>query len=90
MNEITHYILILWFVFINIISSILFIYDKNAAKSGNRRIPQKTLHLFEVLGGALVNILLMYALRHKNRKFSYFIWTWLFLFAWLGILLVKF
>lgn len=90
MNGIAQNIVVLWFVFINIISSILFIYDKNAAKSGNRRISEKTLHLFEVLGGVFVNLLLMYTLRHKNRKFSYFIWTWLFLFAWLGFLLVKF
>jgi uncharacterized membrane protein YsdA (DUF1294 family) len=90
MNGITQNIVVLWFVFINIISSIFFIYDKNAAKSGNRRIPEKTLHLFEVFGGAFANLLLMYTLRHKNRKFSYFIWTWLFLFIWLGLLMIKF
>jgi len=90
MSGIYQNITVLWITFINIISSILFVYDKHAAKSGNRRIPEKTLHLFEVLGGAFVNLLLMYTLRHKNRKSSYYIWTWLFLFAWLGFLMVKF
>jgi len=40
------------------------------------------LHLLEALGGVIANLLLMYTLHHKNRKFSYWIWTWLVLIGW--------
>ena len=74
---------ILYIVIINLISSLLFIYDKNAAKSKQRRISEKTLHLFEFLGGVLINIVLMYTIKHKNSKFSYYFWTWIILIAWI-------
>lgn len=73
----------LYFVSINIISGILFAYDKKAAKNNRQRIPERTLHLLEILGGAFANLLLIYALRHKNRKFSYWVWTWVVVIGWI-------
>ena len=73
----------LYFVSINLISGILFAYDKNAAKNNRQRIPERTLHLLEILGGAFANLVLMYTLRHKNRKFSYWAWTWVVMIVWI-------
>ena len=67
---------------INLLSAIIFTYDKHAAIKGRSRIPERTLHLLEALGGVFANILLMYSLPHKNRKFSYWVWTWLVLIGW--------
>jgi uncharacterized membrane protein YsdA (DUF1294 family) len=67
---------------ISFLSAIIFAYDKHAAKNNRHRIPERTLHLLEALGGVFANILLMYILLHKNRKFSYWVWTWLMLIGW--------
>jgi len=72
----------IYFAAINLLSGILFAYDKKAAKNNRRRIPERTLHLLEILGGVLANLLLMYTLRHKNRKFSYWVWTWVVVIGW--------
>lgn len=74
-----------WYYFglINLISGVIFISDKIAAIKNQHRIPERTLHFFEILGGVLANIVLMYILRHKNRKFSYYFWTWTILIGWI-------
>jgi len=71
---------------INVFSGLIFSIDKQAAIKGRRRIPERTLHLLEVLGGAFANLLLMYTLRHKNRKFSYWFWTWLVMIRWVVVI----
>ena len=77
----------LYLIFINLLSGIIFAFDKNKAINRHRRIPEQTLHLFEFFGGVFANILLMYALRHKNHKFSYWVWTWLVGIVWILVLL---
>ena len=73
----------LYLLFINLISGIIFVYDKHAARKNSRRIPELTLHLLEILGGVFANFLLMYFLRHKNQKFSYWVWTWIVMIGWM-------
>jgi uncharacterized membrane protein YsdA (DUF1294 family) len=68
---------------INGLSALIFSIDKNAAIRGRRRIPERTLHLLEILGGVFVNLVFMYTLHHKNRKFSYWVWTWVIGIGWL-------
>jgi len=67
---------------INVISGLAFAADKQAAKNNRQRIPERNLHLLELLGGVFCNIMQMYTLRHKNRKFSYWAWTWIILIGW--------
>lgn len=76
-----------WYYFglINLISGLIFAFDKQAAIKGRRRTPERTLHLLEIMGGVFANILLMYTLRHKNRKFSYWGWTLLVMIGWIII-----
>ncbi|MDD4991681.1 MAG: DUF1294 domain-containing protein [Paludibacter sp.] len=74
---------IVYLVIINLLSGLVFSIDKNAARKSRRRIPERTLHLLEALGGVFATVLLMYTLRHKNRKLSYWVWTWLVLIAWI-------
>ncbi len=73
----------IYLIIINFVSGIVFALDKQAAIKNRRRIPEKTLHSLEILGGAFANLLLMYTLRHKNRKFSYWAWTWLVAIGWI-------
>jgi uncharacterized membrane protein YsdA (DUF1294 family) len=75
----------LYFICINIISGIVFAYDKSAAIRKRQRVPETTLHFLELLGGTFANLLLIYTLRHKNRKFSYWVWTWILGIGWVII-----
>ncbi len=75
-----------YLVFVNLLSGLLFWKDKRAAKNGSWRVPEAQLHLMELLGGVFSNWLLMYAIRHKNKKFSYYAITYLLLIAWIAVL----
>lgn len=67
---------------INLVSGIIFYSDKLKAQKKKRRIPEKTLHIWEFAGGALANLILMYSIRHKNQKSSYYIYTYFAILAW--------
>jgi len=75
-------IFIIYLIIINIASGILFSYDKHAAGINNRRVPERTLHILEMLGGVFANMVLMYSIHHKNRKFRYYGVTWIILTGW--------
>ena len=83
--------LAIYLILINIISALIFIKDKNAATSTKnkvRRIPEKNLHLLETVGGVFSIVLLIYIIRHKNKKISYFSITYIIKF-YLIILFLK-
>jgi len=83
-NEIALYYL----AFINTLSGMLFAIDKSAAQNGRKRISERTLHWLELAGGAFLNLVLMYTLRHKNKKFSYWIWTWVIMTGWVSVIII--
>ena len=80
-------IVMLYLALINVLSGFVFIYDKLSAGKGRRRIAEKTLHLIELVGGVFSNLILMYLIKHKNRKVSYSIWTWLIAMCWVVVLI---
>ena len=61
--------------------------DKHFAKHAHRRIPEKRLFLFALLGGAAGGLAGMYLFRHKTRHW-YFVWGFwaLALLQWGGVL----
>ncbi len=62
-----------YFIFINVLSVLITSYDKFAAKNGLFRIPEKTLWLLSIIGGALCMFITMHLIRHKtlHRKFMF-------------------
>lgn len=66
--------------------------DKQAARSDRRRIPEKTLHTLELLGGWPGSLLASRLLRHKSRKGSYRAARWaivvLHALGWLAVLVL--
>ncbi len=56
---------------ISLISVIVTVYDKKAAKRGKRRIRESTLMLLSLLGGSLAMYITMKKIRHKtmHKKF---------------------
>jgi len=75
-----------YLVLISLISLIFFSLDKSKAKRNKRRIPEATLHILELLGGVFVILPWMYVIRHKNRKWKYFLWSYLILVLWLAVI----
>lgn len=56
----------MWAV-ISAIAAILTLYDKLIAGKGIRRVPEQTLFLTAILGGALAMYLVMLIIRHKTK-----------------------
>ena len=63
--------IILYFIIINIIGFLIMYIDKQKAKKGKWRIPEKTIYIITVLGGGIGTISGMYAFRHKTQKLHF-------------------
>lgn len=61
------YVLI-YLIVINLIGSFAMLIDKQKAKHGAWRIPEKTLFIITLLGGGFGTIAGMYLFRHKTKK----------------------
>ena len=70
-------LIIIWFIFINFLSFILFYLDKKAAVQQLRRIPENVLHKIEYLGGWLGSLIAAEKFKHKRRKQSYQLPKWM-------------
>ena len=65
--------IIIYFILINIIGFLIMYIDKQKAKKGKWRIPEKTLFIITALGGGIGTIIGMYTFRHKTQKIAFVI-----------------
>lgn len=65
--------IIIYFIIINIIGLAIMFIDKQKAKKGSWRIPEKTIFIVTVLGGGIGTISGMYLFRHKTQKINFVI-----------------
>ncbi len=63
----------LWLMLMSLVLFIVMGADKGRAKAGSWRVPEKTLFLLALLGGAIGGVIGMRVFRHKTKH-----WT----FAW--------
>ena len=63
--------LIYFCIVINIITFLVFGYDKWQAKNNKRRISEFNLLLLAGVGGTIGGIVSMYLFKHKTNKFSF-------------------
>ena len=63
--------IIIYLIIINIIGFLVIYIDKQKAKKGKWRIPEKTIFIITVLGGGIGTISGMYAFRHKTQKLHF-------------------
>lgn len=65
----------------SIIAFAAYAVDKRAARRGDRRTPEATLHALELLGGWPGAFAAQRLIRHKNAKFGYQVVFWLIVAA---------
>ena len=57
---------IIYFAVISFITAVVTVYDKIAAKKGKRRISEKALFTFALIGGSVAEYSVMRMIRHKT------------------------
>ncbi len=60
-----------YLIVVNLLDFVLMWVDKGKAQRRRRRVPERTLFLFPLLGGALGGTAGMYAFRHKTRHWYF-------------------
>ena len=63
--------IIIYLILINIIGFFIMFLDKQKAKKGKWRIPEKTILIITLLGGGIGTISGMYIFRHKTKKLKF-------------------
>lgn len=63
--------IIIYLLIINILGFAIMFIDKQKAKKGAWRIPEKTIFIVTALGGGIGTIAGMYTFRHKTKKLNF-------------------
>ena len=63
--------IIIYLIVINIIGFAIMYIDKQKAKKGKWRIPEKVIFIVTALGGGIGTIAGMYTFRHKTQKVGF-------------------
>ncbi len=79
-----------YLISINMTTFLLYGYDKKAALSEWRRVPEIVLHGLALFGGTPFAFLAQYLFRHKTVKGSFRIVFWLILIAQIALLVWSF
>ena len=64
---------IIYILIVSIISAVLTVYDKSAAKRGEKRISERCLLILAAMGGAGTMLAVMKTIRHKTRKAKFMV-----------------
>ena len=75
-----------YLVVINVFAGLCFLIDKIKAVNKDVRISEFFLHILEFLGGVFSIVVLMLLIRHKNRKGSFYIISYLIFIIWVFLL----
>ncbi|MBR4255534.1 MAG: DUF1294 domain-containing protein [Clostridia bacterium] len=62
------YIILIYFLLISVVSIVVTVHDKNAAKKNKWRVKESTLLFLGFIGGAVFMLLTMLVIRHKTKK----------------------
>ena len=65
--------IIIYFIIINLLGFFIMCLDKQKAKKGSWRIPEKTLFIITAIGGGIGTTAGMYTFRHKTQKLGFVI-----------------
>jgi uncharacterized membrane protein YsdA (DUF1294 family) len=80
--------LLAWLIAANVVTAVVYAYDKVAAPRGWRRIRERTMWICNAAGGVLGAWLVFLAMRHKTRHRAFRVVQVLATAGWAAILLV--
>lgn len=83
-----HFIVLIYFVVISLISAVVTVSDKRKAQNGKWRIQESTLIFLSLLGGGISMYITMKICRHKTKKKKFMIGIPLIIFLHIGLLVV--
>ncbi|MBQ8524211.1 MAG: DUF1294 domain-containing protein [Clostridia bacterium] len=64
---------LIYLAVISLISALITVHDKRAAKRSKRRVPERTLIIFSLIGGSVAMYMTMQLIRHKTRHAKFMI-----------------
>jgi uncharacterized membrane protein YsdA (DUF1294 family) len=79
-----------YFVFINIAAFVVYTFDKYKSRVGARRVSEKELHTFSLLGGFLGASLSMALFHHKVSKTSFLLKHIFIMLLWIAAVVYYF
>ena len=65
------WLILLIYALMSLVAIVAFTIDKAAAVKGERRVPERTLHTIEALGGWPGALIALDLVKHKRQKRSY-------------------
>ena len=71
LSENAGFVLIAWLLVMSVVLFVVMARDKHLAKAHRRRVPEATLFLLALLGGALGGVLGMQIFRHKTQHMKF-------------------
>jgi uncharacterized membrane protein YsdA (DUF1294 family) len=80
------FIFLAYLLVINLITVVIFAFDKSRSRGDGRRISEKTLLLFALIGGTPAALYAMNLFRHKTQKYSFQIPLYLIMLAQIGLI----
>ena len=82
------YLILIYFFIISVISVIVTVHDKHAAKKNKWRVKESTLLLLGAIGGAPLMLLTMLTIRHKTKKAKFMVPLPVFSVIWIVALVL--
>jgi uncharacterized membrane protein YsdA (DUF1294 family) len=79
-------LLLPWLVVINVVTGVVYAWDKVSAGRGSRRVPERTLFLLNFLGGVVGAWLVFFLMRHKTLHRSFWVVQSLATGLWIVVL----
>lgn len=66
-------VVLIYLAVISLVSVVITIHDKLSAKRSKRRVPERTLIIFSLIGGSVAMYMTMQLIRHKTRHAKFMI-----------------
>ena len=79
-------LIVVWLLFINVVTAAAYAYDKLAAPRGARRVRERTLWILCFAGGVGGAWLIFFGMRHKTLHRSFWVVQALATVVWIAVL----